>query len=159
MKSQAFFYPIPVLLMINPKAMVGNMNLNRGFTLLELLIVMALIAILISLAYPRYTSHLVKGRRNQAEADLLYLASQLEAFYTLQNTYQGSTLEILRVNPYTDDHSYQLSIQSATETDYTIAASPLDQQAKADAQCGILTLNGQGAKSVSGTSTAEECWR
>lgn len=159
MKSQAFSYLIPVLLMIDLNAMVGNMDLNRGFSLLELLVVMALIAILISLAYPLYTSHLVKGRRNQAEVDLLYLASQLEAFYTLQNTYQGSSLEGLGINPYTDDHSYQLSIQSATDTGYQIAASPLGQQARADTTCGNLTLNEQGEKSVSGSATPEECWR
>lgn len=135
------------------------MNLNQGFSLLELLIVMALIAILTSLAYPLYTSHLVKGRRNQAEADLLYLASRLEAFYSLQNTYQGASLPTLGVNPYTDDHSYQLNITSATDTNYTVTAGPLGQQAKADTQCATLTLDEQGNKSVSGKLSAEQCWR
>ncbi len=82
------------------------MRSKTGFSLVELLIVMAIIAILIAVAYPLYTSHLVKGRRNQAEIALLYLASQLESFYSVQNSYQGATLESLGVNLFTDDHSY-----------------------------------------------------
>lgn len=129
-----------------------------GFSLLELLIVMAIIAILIAVAYPVYTSYLTTGRRNQAEVALLYLASQLEEFYSLENTYQGATLDGLGVNTYTDDHSYQLMIQSLTVASYTIVALPLNQQAKADSECGVLSLNELGEKTISGTANSSACW-
>lgn len=134
------------------------MRSKTGFSLLELLIVMAIIAILMGIAYPSYTSHLVKGRRNQAEIALLYLASQLESFYSVQNSYQGASLESLGVNPYTDDHTYQLAIQTVTNSSYTISASPLGQQAQADTQCGTLAVNEQSIKSVSGALSANLCW-
>lgn len=127
---------------------------TRGFSLLELLIVMAIVAILMITAYPVYTAHLIKGRRNQAEIDLLYLGSQLESFYSLENTYQSATLDALGVNLYTDDQNYQLAILSATEAHYEVAAIPL----KTDTQCGTLTLNEQGEKSSSGTLTTTSCW-
>lgn len=119
---------------------------------------MAIVAILIAVAAPLYTSHLIKGRRNQAEIALLYLASQLESFYSLQDSYQGATLEALGVNPYTDNKSYLLSIQSSSAAGYNIAASPLSQQAKSDTLCQTLLLNERGDKSVTGTGTAEACW-
>lgn len=131
---------------------------KHGFSLLELLIVMAMIAILTAIAYPLYTSHLVKSRRNQAEIALWHLASQLEAFYSLQSSYQGATLENLGVNTYTDDHSYQLTIQSVTDSSYQITALPLGQQNKTDLHCGILGLNEKGEQSVSGAATPNSCW-
>jgi type IV pilus assembly protein PilE len=131
---------------------------KTGFSLLELLIVMALIAILAAISYPLYTSHLVRARRNQAEVALLYLASQLESYYTLQSTYQGASVSALGVNPYTDGHFYQLSIQTATATGYIIAATPFNQQAREDPSCASLFLNELGEKTVSGSKPADLCW-
>ncbi len=134
------------------------MKQELGFSLLELLIVMALVAILGVISYPLYTSHLVKARRSQAEVALMYLASQLETFFSLQSTYQGASVQSLEVNPYTDGHFYQLSIQSATESGYVIAATPLNSQAKEDPACGGLFLNELGEKTVSGTKNPDLCW-
>lgn len=126
--------------------------------MLELLIVMAITAILLAVAYPAYTSHLVKGRRCQAEIALFYLAGQLESFYSLQNTYQGATLSLLGVDAYTDDHGYQLSIPTATEENYIISATPLGQQSHADTACATLSLDERGEKSVSGSADPKLCW-
>jgi type IV pilus assembly protein PilE len=134
------------------------MNKNSGFSLLEILIVMAIIAILLMSAYPLYNHYLIKGRRNAAELKLLYLAGQLENFYNLQNTYQGASLEALGMSAYTDDHSYQLAIQSLTENSYIIAAIPLKTQLLADTQCGTLAMNEQGVKSVSSSASVAVCW-
>jgi type IV pilus assembly protein PilE len=134
------------------------MKLSLGFSLLELLVVMAIVGILIAVAYPIYTSHLTHSRRNQAAIDLLYLASQLESFYSLQNTYQQATLATLDVKPYTDDHSYQLIINFTTDFSYQIAAAPIGQQAKADSACGTLLFNELGERSVTGSLPANTCW-
>jgi type IV pilus assembly protein PilE len=130
------------------------MKLNRGFSLLELLIAIVIIAILVTIAYPSYNGYLAKGRRTQAMIDLLYMASQLESFYTQQNTYQGAP----GLKTTTDDHSYQLVIQSTTESSYNLAAVPNSAQAALDQSCGTLTLNELGERGDSGTLTPEVCW-
>ena len=135
-----------------------NMKLNRGFSLLELLIAIVIIMILVTIAYPSYTSYLAKGRRVQAMIDLLYMASQLESFYTMQNTYQGAA-QSLGLKSTTDDHNYQLVIQSTSDSRYNLAAVPSSTQAAIDSSCGTLTLNELGERGDTGTLTPEKCWQ
>ncbi len=134
------------------------MKLNRGFSLLELLIAIVIITILVTIAYPSYTSYLAKGRRAQAMIDLLYMASQLESFYTMQNTYQGAA-QSLGLKSTTDDHNYQLVIQSTSDSHYNLAAVPNSTQAAIDSSCGTLTLNELGERGDTGTLTPEKCWQ
>ncbi len=129
-----------------------------GFSLLELLIVMALVVILIASAYPSYAYHLNKSRRNQAEIALLQLAARLEAYYNEENTYKNSTLENLEINQYTDDYqSYELQIAEAGDSGFIIHAIPLGAQNK-DKACQTLSLNELGEKSSSGTAKSSFCW-
>ena len=134
------------------------MKLNRGFSLLELLIAIVIITILVTVAYPSYNSYLAKGRRTQAMIDLLYMAGQLESFYTLQNTYQGAA-QSLGLKSTTDDHSYQLVVQSTTDSSYNLAAVPNSAQAAIDQSCSTLTLNELGDRGDTGTLTPEKCWQ
>ncbi len=127
--------------------------------MLELLVVMAIIAILMASASPIYIDHLVKSRRNLAQINLLKLASQLEKFYSLNATYQGATLAELGSNAYSDDHFYQFNIQSANDSTYLIEAIPLGQQALQDSQCKTLSFNEQGLKMSSGLLSPEQCWQ
>ncbi len=64
----------------------------RGFTLIELMIVVAVVAILSAIAYPSYTEHVRKSRRAQAKVDLVEYGQLAERFHTVQNTYSGFTL-------------------------------------------------------------------
>lgn len=133
------------------------MKTVMAFSLLELLIVMVIVAILALVAYPLYTHYLAKGRRNQAEIGLLHLASQLETFYSLNDTYQGATLAALGVKDYNDDHTYQYNIQSATQANYLVEATPVNSAMTQDA-CGTLSLNETGDRMVSGSTPAAQCW-
>ena len=132
------------------------MKKSEAFSLLELLITIALVAILIMTAYPSYSSYLVKARRNLAEISLFRLASQLENFYSVHDTYEGATLENMGMPSITDDHFYQFFIQSANETSYIIQAMPLNSQLNQD-QCGTLSLNELGEKISTGEDN-EQCW-
>ncbi|MBS0350708.1 MAG: prepilin-type N-terminal cleavage/methylation domain-containing protein [Proteobacteria bacterium] len=134
------------------------MNRLLGFSLLELLIVMAIITILLTVSYPLYLSHLVKARRNQAAINLVYIASQLENFYSLYDSYQGATLEALGVSAFTDDHSYMMSLQSLGDNTYLIAAIPQGHQAESDLQCQSLLINEKGEKMISGAGNSFNCW-
>ncbi len=134
------------------------MDFKCGFSLLELLIVMAIIAILVRISYPLYTSYLIKGRRNQAEIALFYLGSQMENYYVQNSTYQGADLQNLGVKTYTDDGSYQVAIQSVSEISYLLSAIPLETQKKGDTGCGTLSLDEQGEKFSNGTLSSKFCW-
>jgi type IV pilus assembly protein PilE len=130
----------------------------QGFSLLELMVVVAIVAILMAIGYPPYSHYLVKARRSQAEVNLLYMAGQMEAFYSLNSTYQGASSESLGLKLYTDDQSYQLSIQTVSDSHYTLAATPLGAQTQADTDCKTLTLSETGERGSTGDLPANFCW-
>ncbi len=132
---------------------------NDGFSLLELLITMVIIGILLLATTPLYTSFLTKARRSQAEASLMHLASQLEYFHSINQTYQEATLAKLQVNEFTEDHMYQLSIESESDIGYLISATPLGEQTKADSNCGKLQLDEANNQSVTGAQSPNTCWQ
>lgn len=128
---------------------------DRGFTLMELLIVLVCIALLTSLAWPSYQSLILRSQRAQARASLLQAAhwmtraASANGSYPLAAEVPPSVLTI-------DGQRYQMTVVSTAQS-YTLSATPLGAQA-ADS-CGILTLNHLGVRSVQGASqTAAQCW-
>ena len=67
-------------------------NKNKGFTLVELMIVIAIIDILAAVGYPAYTSHIKRGERADAIDSLLSLAGRMEEFYNINSTYAGAVV-------------------------------------------------------------------
>lgn len=136
--------------------------MEKGFTLIELVITVAIFAILVTIAYPSYTNYIVAARRADAHGSLLDLAARMEQFYAENNTYAGATIG---VNPVTDvlnspvspDGWYSLSVNSTAST-YTITASPIGPQAEQDNKCTSLTINNLGIKSNTGSGTVDNCW-
>jgi type IV pilus assembly protein PilE len=130
---------------------------NTGFTLLEMVIVLAIIGLLAAISYPSYHQHILKTRRSCAEIALLNLASKLEEYYTLYNTYTGATLSNVDVSEYTEDNYYKLEITHTAENAYLLQARPQNSQTQ-DTLCGSLTLNHLGDKNISGSGNISECW-
>lgn len=137
-----------------------KMTRLSGFSLLELLIVMVLVAVLMATSYPSYSHHIIKTRRNQAQICLLQLSARLEAYFNEENTYKNASLATLGINQFTDEyHSYLLHILEVTDSGYTINATPQGQQSK-DTACQNLSLNELGEKSYSGTAAQSSyCWQ
>lgn len=127
---------------------------QTAFSLLELLIVLAIIGILTTITYPLYTSHLTKIRRDVATATLIDIAARTEEYYTYHNSYSGITLD--KLQPTKIDF-YNFTLKS-TKDNYIISADPYGSQATNDLVCGVLTLDQNGGKTISGTGTLEECW-
>lgn len=130
-------------------------RMARGFTLIELMITVAVVAILAAVAIPSYTEHVRKSRRAQAKADLVELAQQLERFHTVQNTYSGMTLPFTQ-SPRDGKSYYTLSLSgAATSSAFTLQAVPGTGQDKD--KCGTLTLDQAGRKTPTAAKVAG-CW-
>lgn len=132
---------------------------SSGFHLIELLIVLSIVSLLLSFALPSYNNHLIRARRLQAQTALLALASQLEAYFVLHQSYQGATLANLKLpEPVVANNHYQLGILEATDSQFSLEAKPQGTQAHDDARCGNLLLYSSGEKRVSGLADLHECW-
>lgn len=142
----------------------------RGFTLIELMIVVAVVAILAAIAYPSYQDSVRKSRRADAKAVLLEAAQWMERFYTENNRYDQSRATPpvavalpagLAASPKEGATKYyNLSFSGAVgQNSYTLQAVPTGAQSSDG--CKTLTLTNTGARGLtdSPTKTVDECWR
>lgn len=129
-----------------------------GFTLIELMIVVAVIAILAAVAYPSYSDHVRKGRRAQAKADLVEYAQLAERYHTVNNTYVGYRFPNGTASANSPREggtaAYALSMNVAQGT-FTLTAAPQGTQTKDP--CGTMTVDQAGRKTPVAATTAG-CW-
>lgn len=130
---------------------------QRGFTLLELMSVIAIVSILVGVSYPAYTNHVIKSNRAQAHIALLSMAAGMERYHALNHRYTGATLQHLEMGAYTKNQHYRLEIEHAGEDVYKVKAIPQGAQ-YGDVLCGVLGLDERGRKNASGTGSLMECW-
>lgn len=125
----------------------------RGFTLVELMVVVAVIAVLVLIAYPNYIAHTRKARRAQARTDLMELAQMLERTFTTDRDCTTFALPASRAHSPRDGvPKYDIALAPLTRTTFTLTATPLADQ-RAD-PCGTLTLTHTGARTPAGN----DCW-
>lgn len=146
---------------------------QRGFTLIELMIVLAIVAILAKIAYPSYLEYLAKGRRADAQTVLMQGAQYLERIYTERGSYKkassGTAATTLADTGFPNEltsspvgatnSSYTIDISNWTDSAYTLTATRTGSQS--NDKCGDLTLTNSGVKDITNASgaTASECWR
>ena len=139
----------------------SNIKKSCGITLIELMIVVAIVAIITSIAYPSYQEQMRKTRRADAQAALMDAAARMERFYTQFGRYTG-TIASANINATSSENFYQISIATiaAPFQTFTLRATPAAGSTQANDRCGNLTINQaqqKGAENGNGLGE-EECW-
>lgn len=152
------------------------MGKQRGFTLIELMVAVVVIAILAAISYPSYTEYMNRGKRAEGKAALMRAAQQMERYYSLSNCYPSNTAACSTrascganasssalalchadVRAFSGDaaagSAYTISVTTNAQ-DFTVTATP----SYTDAKCGNYTLTNTGAKGKSGTESVQNCW-
>lgn len=127
---------------------------EKGFTLIELMVTIAILAILVTIAYPSYLDQVVKTRRSTGAACLMEQAQFMERYYSTNMGYAGAVLPDTGCEADLDGH-YVIAFSAAPDaTSYTLAATPQGTQASRDTRCGTMSVNERGTKTVSGSDSA-----
>jgi len=143
----------------------------RGFSLIELMITVAIVALLAAIALPSYTNSVRKAKRMDAKIALLDMASRQERFFSTNNTYTSSAANLGYTTlpasvPSSGTTTYEISVSSATAGAYSLLATPKGDQLKDS--CGSYTITQVGKQTNNAVSGAflpltdalsADCWR
>jgi type IV pilus assembly protein PilE len=140
----------------------------KGFSLMELMITLAIVGILASIAYPSYQEQVAKSRRTEASGALLSAAQALERYYSANGRYTataaGSTLPsvFLTKVPENGTAYYTVASSSASANAFTLKASRAGVMASDS--CGDFTLDETGSLAITdkpacSSKTISDCWR
>ena len=153
------------------------MNVRKaaaGFTLLELLIALAILGILVTLCYPGYVDQLRKAHRAEGMGEVLELADRMERHYADAATYDvrigGADMDAATLWKDTTTRGYyRLSIDAGTsQTAFTARATPTARGGQDHDPCGTFVIDAQGIRTLDTTNggrraatglTAGDCWR
>ncbi len=129
---------------------------RAGFTLIELMIVVAVVAILAAIAYPNYLQQVIKSRRSAGAACMMEMAQFMERYYTTHMSYEEANLPDPSCVDEHEDH-YTIALNGdPTATAFTITATAVATSSQSkDSLCGNMSIDQTGRKTVTGSASAD----
>lgn len=118
-------------------------NVQKGFTLLELLIAVAILSILTLIAYPSYKAYTRRIRLSEVKSTLLMNAQNLERYYRQKGTFDNYDPEKLKQNKY-----FNITLSKVSPDHFTLKATP--NPTTNDGETCVVTLNDGGTLSAAG---------
>jgi type IV pilus assembly protein PilE len=152
-------------------------NTNSGFTLIELMVVVAILGIIVAIGYPAYTDQVRKSRRAEGMGELLEMADKMERHYSDQNTYDQTlggldmtAAALLGSSTTTTTNGYYTLAVVGTTSNvaFTLSATPTTKGGQNKDKCGTFRIDWQGNKTLDTTNGGarsatgygnEDCWR
>ncbi|KPZ66443.1 Fimbrial protein precursor [Pseudoalteromonas sp. P1-16-1b] len=133
---------------------------QQGFTLIELMITVAIVGIIAAVALPNYTEYVKRASRAEAASALLDAANKQEQYFVDNRVYSTSFSD-LGIQSKTENGHFELAINVVDSNEFTITAKPIAGAVKGDADCTELSINDlglKGAKGTKGKSDINYCW-
>ncbi len=133
---------------------------QHGVTLMELMIVVAIVGILAAVAYPTYSEYMNRGRRASGKAMLQQVLQQQERFYSENNTYTVDMADLGygALGPYASENdTHHITLAAGPTGDILTSVAIEAAPTGVDAKCGTLTLNSTMQRGATGT-TPDGCW-
>jgi type IV pilus assembly protein PilE len=129
---------------------------NLGFTLLEVLISVAIVGILASIAYPSYTDFVTRSNRAEAQRELMRLANLQEQVYIDTRSYAADMTGLGFANAIyaTETGNYEITVSAQTATTFTLTATAISNQATNDSACSTITIDDTGKQD----GESSHCW-
>ncbi len=127
-----------------------------GFTLVELVIAVAILAILMAIAIPSYSRYVIATNRAEGTVTLQNAAQSLERCYSRFSRYDSGDCTVSF--PITSENGVYSVTGVVAATTFTLTAAPLGSQATNDPDCASFTLTHAGVRGVTGTDPVADCW-